>query len=62
MAVRRPRGATGIFPNYDCKPSGGEVAPTEGNPGCRVADKQNFGQGLQGSFPHVKAADYGAGK
>ena len=43
----------GIFPNYDCKPSGGEVAPTEGNPGCRVADKQDFGQGLQGSFPHV---------
>ena len=51
---------TGIFPNYDCKPSGGEVAPTEGNPGCRVADKQDFGQGLQGSFPHVKAADYGS--
>ncbi len=23
----------GIFPNYDCKPSGGEVAPSEGNPG-----------------------------
>ena len=53
---------TGIFPNYDCKPSGGQVAPTEGNPGCRVADKQNFGQGLQGSFPHVKAANYGSGK
>ena len=51
-----------IFPNYDCKPSGGQVAPTEGNPGCRVADKQDFGQGLQGSFPHVKAATYGSGK
>ena len=53
---------TGIFPNYDCKPSGGQVAPSEGNPGCRVADKQDFGQGLQGSFPHVTAANYGSGK
>jgi phospholipid/cholesterol/gamma-HCH transport system substrate-binding protein len=53
---------TGIFPNYDCKPSGGQVTPTEGNPGCRVADKTDFGQGLQGSFPHVKPADYSAKK
>src|SRR3954471_7370009 len=52
----------GIFPNYDCKPTGGETPPSEGNPGCRVADRQDFGQGLQGTFPHVKAADYGGGK
>ena len=50
----------GIFPNYDCKPSGGETAPSEGNPGCRVARGDNFGQGLQGSFPRVKEADYSA--
>jgi phospholipid/cholesterol/gamma-HCH transport system substrate-binding protein len=48
----------GIFPNSDCKPSGGEVAPSEGNPGCRVAKKEDYGQGLQGTFPHLSAADY----
>jgi hypothetical protein len=52
----------GIFPNYDCKPSGGEVAPSEGNPGCRVAGNQTVGGKLQGTFPHVEAADYGTGK
>jgi phospholipid/cholesterol/gamma-HCH transport system substrate-binding protein len=53
---------SGIFPNYDCKPSGGPVAPSEGNPGCRVADKQTVGGKLQGTFPHVDQADYGTGK
>ena len=53
---------TGIFPNYDCKPSGGEAAPKNGNPGRRVADKEDFGQGLQGSFPHVKAGGLQRGK
>jgi phospholipid/cholesterol/gamma-HCH transport system substrate-binding protein len=52
----------GIFPNYDCKPSGGETPPKNGNPGCRLARRENYGQGLQGSFPHVKAADYSAKK
>ena len=52
----------GIWPNYDCKPSGGETPPKNGNPGCRVAHKQDYGQGLQGSFPHVRAADYSAKK
>src|SRR5215208_405022 len=46
----------GIFPNYDCKASGGEVNPSEGNPGCRVADPQNVGGRLQGTFPHVDQA------
>jgi virulence factor Mce-like protein len=50
-----------IFPNYDCKPSGGEVQPTEGNPACRVAHGEDFGQGVQGTFPHVREADYSAG-
>jgi phospholipid/cholesterol/gamma-HCH transport system substrate-binding protein len=50
----------GIFPNYDCKPSGGEKAPSEGDPGCRVAHGQDFGQGVQGTFPHVREANYPA--
>jgi len=51
-----------IFPNFDCKPSGGEVAPSEGNPGCRVAKGEDYGQGKQGSFPHVGEASYPADK
>ena len=52
---------TGIFPNSDCKPSGGEKAPSEGSPGCRVADRQTVGGKLQGTFPHVEATKYGGG-
>ena len=52
----------GIFPNYDCRPSGGEVAPSEGNPGCRLPKKDDFGQGVQGAFPHVQEADYSKAK
>jgi virulence factor Mce-like protein len=52
----------GIFPNYDCKPSGGETPPRNGNPGSRVAKRQDYGQGLQGSFPHVQPANYSAKK
>ena len=48
----------GIFPNYDCKPSGGEKNPTEGNPGCRQATGDDYGQGVAGAFPHVREADY----
>ena len=53
---------SGIFPNYDCKPSGGEVKPSEGHPGCRVADKQTVGGRAQGTFPHLEADNYSAGK
>jgi phospholipid/cholesterol/gamma-HCH transport system substrate-binding protein len=53
---------TGIFPNSDCKPSGGQRAPSEGNPGCRVADKQTVNGKLQGTFPHVDSVDYSGGK
>jgi len=53
---------TFIFPNFDCKPSGGEVKPTEGNPGCRDQKQLQFGGRLQGQFPHVDATSYGAGK
>ena len=52
----------GIFPNSDCKPSGGEVAPTEGNPGRRIADPQVVGGRAQGTFPHIDATSYGAGE
>jgi virulence factor Mce-like protein len=51
-----------IFPNFDCKPSGGERTPTEGNPGCRDQKRVQFGGRLQGAFPHVDAANYGAKK
>jgi hypothetical protein len=54
----------GIWPNYDCKPSGGEVAPTEGKPGCRDAGPVEFGddtQRLQGAFPQVREENYDAG-
>jgi phospholipid/cholesterol/gamma-HCH transport system substrate-binding protein len=53
---------TAIFPNSDCKPSGGEVSPTEGNPGCRVADPQVVDGRAQGTFPHIDESSYGAGK
>ena len=45
----------GIFPNYDCKPSGGEVAPSEGNPGCRVADERGLRPGPAGHVPARRA-------
>src|SRR4051795_11770712 len=48
-----------IFPNFDCKPSGGEVTPTKGNRGCRKQKRVHFGGRLQGDFPHVNAANYG---
>jgi virulence factor Mce-like protein len=48
----------GIFPNYDCIPSGGEKTPAEGDPGCRKSEGQNWGQGLSGIFPRVQPADY----
>ncbi len=48
-----------IFRNFDCKPSGGERKPEGDTPGCLLAKPQTFGGRLQGSFPHVDAADYG---
>ena len=50
--------AFGTIESFDCKPSGGEVAPSEGNPGCRVAGNQTVGGKLQGTFPHVEATNY----
>ena len=56
-----------IFPNYDCKPSGGETKPKEANPaegrptasmGCWVTKGFQYQGKLTGRFPHAEAADY----
>ncbi|MEA2299738.1 MAG: phospholipid/cholesterol/gamma-HCH transport system substrate-binding protein [Solirubrobacteraceae bacterium] len=52
-----------IFPNFDCKPSGGDVLPNEsvnpllGSPGCFTATPPAF-DGSTGAFPHVDPASY----
>ncbi|MGI8802923.1 MAG: MlaD family protein [Solirubrobacteraceae bacterium] len=52
-----------IFPNFDCKPSGGDVLPNEsvnpllGSPGCFAATPPAFNGGSL-SFPHVDAGNY----
>jgi hypothetical protein len=50
-----------IFPNFDCKPAGGDVlpdpTPLTGHPGCFVASPLNF-QGNTKSFTQVGAANY----
>ena len=59
-----------MFPNWDCKPSGGErPAPAAGGspvgaaaPGCWVQKKIQFQDKLQAQFPHVEAADYSTKK
>lgn len=51
----------GIFPNFDCKPSGGEVEAeggVNGHPACFVAKPLTFQGRRQGAFPHVRAYDY----
>jgi phospholipid/cholesterol/gamma-HCH transport system substrate-binding protein len=57
----------GIFPNWDCKPSGGPVEgsaksppnqpPNQGTPPCWVAPTIPF-QGQNQRYPHVNAANY----
>jgi len=50
-------GIYNIFPNFDCKPSGGrETKPQGSEPGCFKADRVQFGGELLGDFPRVKAA------
>jgi ABC-type transporter Mla subunit MlaD len=57
-----PRGVPfRIQPQWDCKPTGGEVLPgpaADSGKGCWVQDKLTFQGKLQGSFPHVERADY----
>ena len=47
-----------IFPNFDCKPSGGETKPQGPNPGCIVQGRQTFQGKLQPTFPHIEADSY----
>ena len=57
----------GIFPNWDCQPSGGPVQgsakspdgqpPNQGTPPCWIASTIPF-QGQNQRYPHVNAADY----
>jgi phospholipid/cholesterol/gamma-HCH transport system substrate-binding protein len=51
-----------IAPSTDCSNTGGEHAPSQGNPGCWKADQLQFQGRLQGDFPHIEPADYAAGK
>jgi virulence factor Mce-like protein len=52
----------GIFPNYDCLPSGGEVKNDDASGGdtigCFVADHVTFKGKLMDRFPHVPPDDY----
>jgi phospholipid/cholesterol/gamma-HCH transport system substrate-binding protein len=45
-------------PSSDCRNTGGQHPPRDGEPGCWVADPHELGGRLQGSFPHVEARDY----
>ena len=45
-------------PSTDCSNTGGEHAPTQGNPGCYKNPPIRFQGRLQGDFPHVQAANY----
>ncbi|MGZ4269835.1 MAG: MlaD family protein [Solirubrobacteraceae bacterium] len=51
-----------MFPNYDCKPSGGEkmtaVPDTSDSPSCFVQDPPAFPAGNKLIYPHIGQADY----
>jgi phospholipid/cholesterol/gamma-HCH transport system substrate-binding protein len=49
-------------PSTDCSNTGGDHAPSQGNPGCWKHAPMRFQGRLQGDFPHIEAADYGASK
>ncbi len=54
-----------IFPNFDCKPSGGPKGPTPaptGSPACFVAPNLSFQGRQQGRYPHVNPAHYRRGR
>jgi virulence factor Mce-like protein len=63
----QPTQQRGIYPNWDCNPSGGPVnnsastpagqPPNQGTPACWVASTVPF-QGKNQRFPHVDAANY----
>jgi len=56
-----------ITPQFDCQNSGEKAAPSNGDPGCVVQNRNPFdpnyrftfnGKKLEGAFPHVEADDY----
>jgi len=51
-----------MFPNFDCKPSGGErmtaVPDTADAPSCFVQDPPAFPAGNTNMFPHIDSANY----
>jgi len=51
-----------IQPSTDCSNTGGDHAPSQGNPGCWKHGPMRFQGRLQGDFPHVTAADYGGAR
>jgi phospholipid/cholesterol/gamma-HCH transport system substrate-binding protein len=51
-----------IFPNWDCRPSGGAQPPEGREPGCYEQQPLQADQQLQRTFPHVEPADYGAAR
>jgi phospholipid/cholesterol/gamma-HCH transport system substrate-binding protein len=51
-----------IQPSTDCSNTGGDHPPSPGDPGCWKHDNVRFQGRLQGDFPHIQAADYGAAK
>jgi phospholipid/cholesterol/gamma-HCH transport system substrate-binding protein len=60
VALNDPRMAQfQIFPNFDCKPSGGETMPQGQDPGCIVQPRQQFQGRLQPTFPNIEPAQYG---
>ncbi len=52
-----------MFPNFDCKPSGGErmtqVPDTTDAPSCFVQDPPAFPAGNKDLYPHIGPASYG---
>ena len=62
----RKAGEHMIFPNFDCRPSGGDKkpqpgveAPPNGSPACFVQGDLTFQNELKQHFPRVKPVDYG---
>jgi virulence factor Mce-like protein len=51
-----------IFPNWDCRPSGGEQAPEGREPGCYEQQPLQQQPQLRRTFPHVENADYGTAR
>ncbi|MGH2947029.1 MAG: MlaD family protein [Solirubrobacteraceae bacterium] len=58
-SYRPESGRFNIFPNFDCKPSGGEQEAQGREPGCFTSQPFELNGRLTGQFPRVEAHDYG---